>query len=233
MHSQSPSTAPKLQLLPSTMPLTTPSPGFSPAETAELVAIESLRHLAKMLGEPMDPAGERLELMARHLCDLSADAVLAAVRDWANGNDELLSPEDRRKYQVGARFPTPAGLRVLANARQPDAAKQAWIWVANLIREHGADLHPKSAGFERIEHPTRPGLFAEQALPLIPAPEIPAQIAAALRELGSGKLLAGLEYVAKHPALVKYGWEDKGALYDAERIEGKFRAAYLAVGGGR
>jgi hypothetical protein len=81
---------------------------------AQSVITIALAELATLLGEPLDPQGVRLRLMARELSDLSADAVLFAIDSWAKGNSSHLSKYEREHTMVGAFFPKPAQLRTIA-----------------------------------------------------------------------------------------------------------------------
>ena len=66
---------------------------------------------------------------------------------------------------------------------------------------------------------------------VVPAPEIPEEIQAALAALGSGAVKQGLRYVSQHP--VVKGWDNfsgDAASRTAERIEGQWIRCSLHTG---
>jgi hypothetical protein len=124
-------------------------------------------------------------------------------------------------------WPTPGQIRELAGWSEESGARTALQWVMGYLAKHGVEGRATGGAVRYGEDET--GRHVELSVtPVVPAPEIPVEIAAGLSSLGGGSVKQGLRYVSQHP--VVKGWEgfsgDVGSR-TAERIEGQWVRCYL------
>jgi hypothetical protein len=126
-------------------------------------------------------------------------------------------------------WPTPGQIRELAGWSEETRGRAALQWVFAYLAKHGVEgrAHGGGVRFGEDETGRRVLLAAE---PVIPAPEIPAEIEAILAALGNGSAKQGLRYVSQHP--VAKGWDTfhgDAASRTAERIEAQWIRCCLHV----
>ena len=124
-------------------------------------------------------------------------------------------------------WPTPGQIRELAGWSEESCGRTALQWVFQYLGWHGVEGRARGGGvrFGEDETGRRVLLVSE---PVVAAPELPEEIAAALAMVGCGSSQDGLRYVSQHP--VVKGWDglsgDAG-MRTAERIEGQWIRCYV------
>src|ERR1700722_10496034 len=118
-------------------------------------------------------------------------------------------------------WPTPGQIRELAGWSEETRGRAALQWVFAYLAKHGVEGRAHGGGVRFGEDETGRRVLLE-AEPVIPAPEIPAEVEGILAALGSGSAKQGLRYVSQHP--VAKGWDTfngDAASRTAERIRGQ------------
>jgi hypothetical protein len=126
-------------------------------------------------------------------------------------------------------WPTPGQIRELAGWSEETRGRAALQWVFAYLAKHGVEGRAHGGGVRFGEDETGRRVLLE-AEPVIPAPEIPAEIQAILAALGSGSAKQGLRYLSQHP--VAKGWDTfhgDAASRTAERIEAQWVRCCLHV----
>jgi hypothetical protein len=119
-------------------------------------------------------------------------------------------------------WPTPGQIRELAGWSEETRSRAALQWVFAYLEKHGVDGRPRGGGVRFGEDETGRRVLLESEA-VIPAPDIPVEIEAALAALGSGSTKQGLRFVSQHP--VAKGWDTfngDAASRTAERIEAQW-----------
>lgn len=119
-------------------------------------------------------------------------------------------------------WPTPGQIREMAGWSEETRGRAALQWVFGYLAKHGVEGRAHGGGVRFGEDETGRRVLLE-AEPVIPAPEIPAEIEPILAALGSGSVKQGLRYVSQHP--VAKGWDTfhgDAASRAAERIEAQW-----------
>ncbi len=123
-------------------------------------------------------------------------------------------------------WPTPGQIRELAGWSDETRGRAALGWVFRYLEAHGVDGRPHGGGVRFGEDGNGQRVVVE-ALAVIEAASLPAEIAEALRLLTCGEVKAGLRYLQQHP--VMQGWDGfsaDGATRTAERIESQWLRCY-------
>ena len=124
-------------------------------------------------------------------------------------------------------WPSPGQIRELAGWSEESRGGAALKWVFGYLEKHGCEGRAQGGGVRFGEDETGRRVLLERE-PIVAAPALPAEIAAALALLGSGSTKQGLRYVSQHPAVK--GWDNfcgDAASRSAERIEGQWIRCYL------
>jgi hypothetical protein len=124
-------------------------------------------------------------------------------------------------------WPSPGQIRELAGWSEETRARAALQWVFSYLTNHGVDGRPRGGGVTFGEDETGRRVLLSTA-PVVAAPELPEEIAAALTLLGGGQAKQGLRAASQHP--VVKGWDGvtgEAASRTAERIEGQWVRCYL------
>jgi hypothetical protein len=155
-------------------------------------------------------------------------AVTAAhVRNLAEIEPEALAMAYALAEKSCTYWPSPGQIRELAGWSEETKGSAALQWVFEYLRKHGVDGRPSGGAVRFGEDETGRRVLLSTD-PLIPAPEIPAEIAETLVLLGSGAVKHGLRYASQHP--VVKGWDEfsgEAASRTAERIEVRWIRCYL------
>ena len=105
--------------------------------------------------------------------------------------------------------------------------RTALQWVLRYLEHHGVEARPRGGAVTFGDDETGRRVILSTS-PVIEAPAIPEDYAAALEMLGGGTMRQGLRYVSQHP--VVKGWDGVSgdvASRTAERIEGQWIRCYL------
>jgi hypothetical protein len=146
----------------------------------------------------------------------------AHVRNLREIEPKALAAAYALAEQTCTYWPTPGQIRELAGWSEESRCRGTLQWVFEYLQAHGVEGRPRGGGVRFGEDESgRRVLLAPE--PLIPAPEIPPQIEAALAALGCGAVKQGLHYISQHPVLK--GWHNftgDAASRAAERIEAQW-----------
>ena len=155
-------------------------------------------------------------------------AVTAAhVRNLADIEAEALGMAFALAEKTCTYWPTPGQIRELAGWSDEARSREALQWVFAYLEKHGVDGKPRGGGVRFGEDETGRRVMLGSEL-VEAAPEIPADMVAALIALGSGEVKQGLRYLSQHPAVK--GWDSfsgDAASRAAERIEGQWTRCWL------
>ncbi len=150
------------------------------------------------------------------------EVTAAHVRNLWEIDPESLASAYALAEQTCTYWPTPGQIRELAGWSEESRSRESLQWVFGYLEKHGVEGKPRGGGARFGEDETgRRVLLGTE--PVVPAPEIPAEIRATLAALGSGAVKQGLCYVSQHP--VVKGWDNfhgDAASRTAERIEGQW-----------
>jgi hypothetical protein len=158
-------------------------------------------------------------------------AVTAAhVRNLADIDAHALGTAFALAEKTCTYWPTPGQIRELAGWSDEVHSREALQWIFGYLAKHGIEGRPRGGGVRFGEDETGRRVMLGSEI-VESAPEIPADIVAALAALGSGAVKQGLRFLSQHP--VVKGWDSfsgDAASRTAERIEGQWIRCWLQSG---
>jgi hypothetical protein len=111
------------------------------------------------------------------------------------------------------------------------SGENALRWLLQVLRRHGVEMRTVNGKLIR-EKGRVDGVWHGDEYEQVPPPEIPAEILATLEILGMGDKKAGVELMARHPALSKNAeeYESLGLRLSAEeKLEARWMTAWKKV----